>query len=285
MGYTAHVKKPMFALLGATAVVMTVLAGGVPAASAAPATSDVNVLLNKLTVAADANVAYDREDFKHWIDQQGCDTRQDVLIRDRQQGVPRACTVVGGKWFSPYDGVTTMDPGTFDIDHTVALGEAARSGAYNWSADQRMYYANDLGYPTSLLAVSATSNRSKGDKDPAQWMPPNKAYWCTYLKSWVGVKYRWQLTVDPAEKAAIQRNLKGCDLTMATPPIAPVSNGPVITPKPAPTAQPPVSSVGKTDPRFPTCTAANKAGYGPYFQKSDPEYAWYDDRNKDGKVC
>lgn len=284
MGYTARVNKKMSSLLATVVVAVGLLGGAATPASAA--TSDVNTLLDSLTVAADANVAYDREDFKHWIKQSGCDTRQDVLIRDRKQGQPRACTVIGGKWVSPYDGVTTMDPGTFDIDHTVALGEAARSGAYNWSADQRMYFANDLGYPTSLLAVSAASNRSKGDKDPAQWMPPNKAYWCTYLKSWVGVKYRWQLSVDPAEKAAIQKNLKGCDPAMETPQVAPVANGgPAPAPKPSATPAPVPSSNGKTDPRFKTCGEANKAGYGPYIKGKDVEYDWYRDSNKDGKVC
>ncbi|MFM7029625.1 MAG: excalibur calcium-binding domain-containing protein [Micrococcales bacterium] len=39
------------------------------------------------------------------------------------------------------------------------------------------------------------------------------------------------------------------------------------------------------DPRFATCKAANKAGYGPYFKKYNPEYFWYRDANSDGKVC
>lgn len=287
MGYTAQVNKKTISLLAAGAAVLAIFAGASSPASAAPATTDVNTLLNGLTVAPESAVAYSRSDFKHWIDQQGCDTRQDVLIRDRQQGVPRACSVIGGKWYSPYDGVTTTDGGTFDIDHMVPLAEAARSGAYNWSADQRMLYANDLGYQGSLKAVSASSNRSKGDKGPQSWMPPNKGYWCTYLKDWVGVKYRWGLSVDPAEKAAIQKNLKGCDPSMATPPVAPVANGlpaPLPTAKPSPTVAP-APSDGKTDPRFRTCGEANKAGYGPYYKATDPEYGWYRDSNKDGKVC
>ena len=49
---------------------------------------------------------------------------------------------------------------------------------------------------------------------------------------------------------------------------------PVTTPKPAP----------KNDPRFATCTAAKKAGYGPY-RRADPEFGWYQDRDKDGVAC
>lgn len=41
----------------------------------------------------------------------------------------------------------------------------------------------------------------------------------------------------------------------------------------------------KLDPRFQTCKAANKAGYGPYFKGINKEYAWYRDANSDGKVC
>ena len=40
-----------------------------------------------------------------------------------------------------------------------------------------------------------------------------------------------------------------------------------------------------TDPRFPTCKAANAAGYGPYYSGRDVEYGWYRDANSDGKVC
>ena len=39
------------------------------------------------------------------------------------------------------------------------------------------------------------------------------------------------------------------------------------------------------DPRFPTCKAANAAGYGPYYRGLNQEYAWYRDANSDGKVC
>jgi cytoskeletal protein RodZ len=41
----------------------------------------------------------------------------------------------------------------------------------------------------------------------------------------------------------------------------------------------------KTDPMFPTCKAANAAGYGPYYRDKDPEYYWYQDRDHDGVVC
>ncbi len=40
-----------------------------------------------------------------------------------------------------------------------------------------------------------------------------------------------------------------------------------------------------TDPRFDYCYEANAAGFGNYIHGRDPEYAWYDDRDGDGRVC
>ena len=40
-----------------------------------------------------------------------------------------------------------------------------------------------------------------------------------------------------------------------------------------------------TDPRFDYCYQAVAAGYGPYYQGRDPEYAWYRDSDGDGVVC
>ncbi|MGH3244260.1 MAG: excalibur calcium-binding domain-containing protein [Spirillospora sp.] len=40
----------------------------------------------------------------------------------------------------------------------------------------------------------------------------------------------------------------------------------------------------RTDPRFSTCAAAKRAGYGPY-HAGETEYGWYQDRDGDGVVC
>lgn len=64
------------------------------------------------------------------------------------------------------------------------------------------------------------------------------------------------------------------------------------TTEPPPTAEPPPTletqppSAGSgTDPRFDTCAEADAAGYGDYRRGRDPEYAWYDDADGDGRVC
>jgi hypothetical protein len=166
---------------------------------------------------------YARSKFRHWITApNGCSTREVVLIRDTSIVNAKGCRVVSGEWFSPYDATTWQVASRLDIDHMVPLKEAWVSGASAWSPVRRQAFANDLGWTGSLIAVSASSNRSKGDRDPARWMPPNTGYWCTYLFDWIDVKYRWSLSVDPSEKQAITRDLSACpDDGFALAPVAP----------------------------------------------------------------
>lgn len=58
-----------------------------------------------------------------------------------------------------------------------------------------------------LLAVSATSNRQKGDKDPAEWLPEREDYQCEYVRAWIQVKQYYGLSVDTLEKAALSNVL------------------------------------------------------------------------------
>jgi outer membrane biosynthesis protein TonB len=69
---------------------------------------------------------------------------------------------------------------------------------------------------------------------------------------------------------------------------APKPRATTAAPKPKPvvtSAKPKPKPAPATDPRYDTCTAAKKDGYGPYHQGQDPEYDWYDDRDDDGIVC
>jgi len=96
-----------------------------------------------------------------------------VLIKEAadKPRVRSGCGLRGGAWWSRYDGVRTSDPSSFDVDHLVPLNEAWQSGAWTWSSAKRKAYANDLGYQASLIAVSASSNRSKSDRETQDWMP------------------------------------------------------------------------------------------------------------------
>jgi hypothetical protein len=157
--------------------------------------------------------AYDRSYFSHWITiENRCDARDMVLIAESRTAVTIGadCALSGGSWRSLYDGVTTTDPGSFDIDHMVPLKEAWISGAFRWSAERRRAFANDLTATYALIAVSASSNRSKSDQDPASWLPTEIAYRCTYATDWIATKLRWKLAVDLDEYGILRRFADGC---------------------------------------------------------------------------
>ncbi|MEU3655310.1 HNH endonuclease family protein [Streptomyces sp. NPDC032161] len=165
-----------------------------------------------LKVAAHGSMSgYSRSKFPHWASQgESCDTRETVLGRDGT-GVERddKCRAVSGKWVSVYDDETFTNASDLDIDHTVPLANAWRSGARAWTQDRRKAFANDLTHP-QLLAVSAASNRSKGDQGPDEWQPPTRTYWCTYARSWVSVKATYELSVTAAEKDTLGEMLDTC---------------------------------------------------------------------------
>lgn len=161
-------------------------------------------------------VPYDRDLYGGWIDADGdCqDTRQEVLIAESLTPVQldsRGCRVVIGTWFDPFTGQTFTNPGDLDIDHFIPLAEAHRSGADRWPEQLRRQFANDLSWPGNLIAVSASANRSKGDRDPAGWLPPNQEFRCEYVRIWVITKGYWGLTMDDSERTAVFSVLVQCE--------------------------------------------------------------------------
>ncbi|WP_373311736.1 HNH endonuclease family protein [Streptomyces mashuensis] len=168
--------------------------------------------LADLTVAAPHSMnGYSRAKFPHWATQQGqCDTRETVLVRDgRDVRTDAQCRAVAGSWSSPYDGKPFTVSGQLDIDHVVPLANAWRSGADTWDTPRRKRFANDLDEP-QLVAVSAASNRQKGDQGPDLWKPPLRTYWCTYARAWTHVKHHYGLSVTQAEEEALVEMLDTC---------------------------------------------------------------------------
>jgi hypothetical protein len=209
------------------------------------------------------------------------------LITERVSGsgpTNRSCTFTGS-WKSKYDGATTTDSSSFDVDHMIPLAEAWRSGAAGWTSKTRENFANDLDFAGSLIAVTASSNRSKSDRDPAKWLPTSNAYRCTYVATWTAVKWRWKLSIDQAEKNAISATMKNCttaSLKVAGLTRAKITSG---TTPPATTTPPSGTTPAGNDPQYSSCAKAKAAGYGPYRRGTDPEYSWYRDGDSDGIVC
>jgi len=197
------------------AAVAVGVAGCVPVVDepepATSATGAVTKQLDELTVAtAGAMKGYSRSRFPHWRKTgKNCDVRDTVLQKDGENVKLSGCNVVGGHWESVYDELAFDDPSQVDIDHVVPLANAWRSGADQWDDSKRGDFANDLTRP-QLVAVSARSNRAKGDQDPSQWKPANRSYWCQYAEDWVTVKHYWGLTVTSAEKTALTDMLETC---------------------------------------------------------------------------
>lgn len=207
--------RARLALVAGSALVLSLLA---PAAAQAVDTAPgefVNVadVLADLATIPPADVRYDRDLFAEGLDEDGdgCRTRQEVLIEESlvEPGIGAGCAV-DGLWESIYDGVETSDASALEVDHLIALKEAWVSGAWAWTSDQRASFANDLDDYRSLNAVTSSSNQSKADKDPSRWVPGYEAFQCEYIADWVAVKWRWNLSVDQAERDALDSWLQTC---------------------------------------------------------------------------
>jgi len=155
-------------------------------------------------------------------DGNGCNQRDDVLLRDLDRALPYRVTrqgacdhdVLAGTWLDPYTGATVtltdakqpVQAESVQIDHLVALSAAWRYGARAWSDAERLRFANDLD---NLLAVGGAANQAKGGSGPGRWRPVLAAQ-CGYAVRYVAVKSTYRLPTDAAEKRALAGMLATC---------------------------------------------------------------------------
>jgi len=214
---------------------------------------------------------YNRDLFKHWTDDDGdsCNTREEVLIvesKSQPQVDAYGCKVIAGDWFSEYDGLLHTDPSDLDIDHFIPLKEAWDSGAWAWSPSQRQRFANDLSDGRSLIAVTARQNRSKGDKDLSNWLPPRQEALCTYVATWVAVKAQWRLSMDQSEWGRAKNILtKNCPKATVAPwgsKTSSTSSGPVGTVAPASSSSTSTTTPGSLPLVNPGSWCAPEGAYG-----------------------
>lgn len=181
-----------------------------------------------------------------WTTLETCTTRQRVLRNQAISGLqppaptpPPAtlnglCPVTAGTWELPYNDGTTPQTATFTnandigspsgmaIDHVVPKADAWNAGLWSdvsfpGGPAEITQFANDFNGP-ELWAVSSSTNSSKGDSRPDEWLPFNAGVECTYAKAWVTVKYEWNLNVlttaapgnTLSEKDVLQNILNGC---------------------------------------------------------------------------
>ncbi|MGA5114671.1 HNH endonuclease family protein [Streptomyces pseudogriseolus] len=193
-----------------------------PAPAHAAETLPLAEAVTRLPVEVESREGYDRSAFRHWntgdIPDDGCNTRNEVLLSEAVEPpvVRSGCRLSGGRWWSYYDQAWVTSASGLDIDHMVPLAESWDSGASVWTAQRREAYANDQGADASLVAVTARSNRSKADQDPAEWLPPAADVHCRYVAEWVATKLRWSLAADDAEVVALRGVAAGCQAQTVT---------------------------------------------------------------------
>lgn len=157
------------------------------------------------------------------IDGNGCRQRDDVLARDLVDVVrdAKGCTVLSGVLeHDPYTGQRIVfqhdriaQPGNrgsqgVQIEHIVSLKAAHVGGAWAWSPEHRLEFANTL---ENVIAVDGSANESKGDDGPAEWLPPSETgYLCTYVLKYTQIAQHWGLAVNGADREALVRTLTAC---------------------------------------------------------------------------
>jgi len=178
-----------------------------------PHALNARALLAAVPVENEHQGGYKRDLFGgEWIEQPDClNTRNEVLARDSEtEAIRTGCSVTAGSWLSPYDVVQQNDPAALQIDHLVPLKEAWDSGAWAWTGNQRLAFANDLRYRHALIAVTSAVNTSKGDRDPSNWLPPLDAARCKYVAWYTAQKWRWALSMDQSEWGRINNVMATC---------------------------------------------------------------------------
>jgi hypothetical protein len=146
----------------------------------------------------------------------GCDARNSVLGRQltgaRFRPATRDCVVVAGTLHDPYTGRSIAfdraRPRDVQIDHVYPLAAAWDMGAANWPLPQRIRFANDIEF--NLLAVDGKANEDKGDRTPADWLPPTPTYHCFYAGKYLTTARQYDLPITAADRAALRRVARHC---------------------------------------------------------------------------
>ena len=169
-----------------------------------------------VTISPEYTGEYSRNLFgRGWLDTDAnCqNTRAEILSRTSLIPVEldaTGCKVAYGLWYDNYTDQIFESSAHVDIDHLVSLKEAFASGAWTWSDTRRTRFYNDIPTTGNLMPVWKSANRSKGSKEPTDWMPKATRYHCEYLNRWAFVKHFWDLSMDRKECSFVQSQLHSC---------------------------------------------------------------------------
>ncbi|MQY23404.1 HNH endonuclease family protein [Nocardia macrotermitis] len=145
-----------------------------------------------------------------------CDTRNDVLgkqlraVRFRMN--TEKCVVAAGTLHDPYTGrdiaFDRSRAREVQIDHIYPLAAAWDMGAADWPLPQRIRFANDTEF--NLLAVDGRANQDKGDRTPADWLPPASAYRCYYAGRYLTTAAHYTLPITASDRDVLSRTAHDC---------------------------------------------------------------------------
>jgi hypothetical protein len=139
---------------------------------------------------------YSRDKFgASWADEDrdGCNTREELLA------LPGPCPprVLDVTITDPYTGTEVTGRSNIDVDEIVPRAWIWRHGANSWTPTQRQQFAND---PQNLVLVSKHTNRSKGARGPADYLPPNLNARCWYEQKWMNVLVAYRITLPETDR-------------------------------------------------------------------------------------
>ncbi len=116
---------------------------------------------------------------------------------------------LGDRLYEAYTGVYYDHVREVQVDHIVAKREAHDSGACAWAPSARRAFVRDL--ENLALASPTLDLGAKAGHDAAEWLPDFNRCW--YAGAVVAVRLKYELTVDEAERDALEEVLSGCEST------------------------------------------------------------------------
>lgn len=138
----------------------------------------------------------------------GCTTREEIIKTQLKAEKPYSGCEVAAAGQCPYSGKQIAsqsdnpDYADVDIDHLFPLAAAWDLGAFSWTEEQRVIFAND---PANLVAVSKQENRRKSDSLPSDWLPSKRSNRCWYVNQIADIAVKYDLSLPVADIAVMQK--------------------------------------------------------------------------------
>lgn len=123
----------------------------------------------------------------------------------------RECELARGRWTDRYQGTELQIVTDTEVQALVPPQDVHLSGGADWTVDTRQGYLADLDHPATLHVIARSSGHNPRGESPDRWRPSSRATWCAYAIDWVAVKFRWSLSVTPAEHVALSEMLETCN--------------------------------------------------------------------------